>query len=220
MEPIDFCVALSGPNVGVLWKIFWTTLTRNCNIYNVRFHLINKDVPGNIIDDITTSMGIVEVSVYNLPLLVSNCPEFNGIDVDYTCDFIMNKCGVYKWACISHFDLWFKKDWLTYARGLIANDVAIVGNHCPIMLLNREAYKQSLVKFACVNGLDTAQGLQEEMRGLGWKVESRPELNKDSETEEAHNWFHHIGGGGTHYKEPEVSEKFLACKQIIEELGI
>ena len=219
-EPIDFCVALSGPNVGVLYKLFWVTLSRHCNLSATTFHIINKDVPSSVMDVVVGLMQGYTTKVYKLPRVVDASLDFNGYDVDYTCDFMMRSCGICNWACISHFDMWFKKDWLTFARQRIADDVAVIGNHCPIMLVNRAAYKYTTVKFSCAEGMDTGKMLQREMVDLGWRVESYPELNKESDTLAAQEWFHHIGGGGWHYNEPEVSVKFKFAIEKMEELGI
>ena len=217
---LDFCITLSGPIVGQLWKLFWASLRHYSDLTDCVFYLVNKDIPADTVREAVESMQDYSVTVYDLPYeRGKNFPSFNGDDVAYTCDFMMRECGTCKWACISHFDMWFNSDWLGYARSLVDDDVAIIGNHCPIMLINREAYSQTKVGFATGPNLDTGQSLQIEMRELGWRVIKRPEFNDPSETDEAHRFFHHIGGGGSHYFEPEIGEKIKLVNHMMREFN-
>lgn len=228
LEPIDFCITLSSPSVEFMWRLYWGSLRRCCNLEGVRFHIINKDVDKVTLDRVIWSLRVVQsATIYDLPYLhYKNEPERNSEDVAYTCDYLMHNCGYQQWVCISHFDMWFKKekDWLTFAREQIANDVAIIGNHCPIMLINREAYAWSNLKFFTSSHPrgDTGMALQREMVNLGWKVLSYPEFNDPKDEKDpngAHSYFHHIGGGGTHYGQADINQKLELVTRVIQEEG-
>lgn len=262
VTPIDFCVALSGPIVDVFWPLFWGSLQRHNNLNGVTFHLINKDVGTEVMHVITDSMKGVDWYVYNLPYLGGkrNRPQAELVrmsrasrdDVGYTCDYMTKNCGDKKWLCISHFDMWFKRDWLDCARNLIADEVGMIGHHCPIMLLNREAYKETMVGFhtmshfvgvphrdggkyeirhvhdprtsnegsLSIHGFDTGELLELELRSIGWKVDQSLGLfNEEECTDEGHRWYHHIGGGGTHYQESDLVSKRGLVAKMRDELG-
>ncbi len=192
MIAVDFAVTLSGPSVVPLWSLFWQTLTRFNNLDGVTFHLVNKDVGK---PDFDLVAGQCKAKTYSAPYKAGHCHDLIPIDVAETCDYMVKECGRERWLCISHFDIWFKKDWLSNARRLALPGVAMIRHHCPIMLLNREAYRFSKVKFSASAVMDNGLQLEDELRSLGWKVESFENFNKEGST---HEWFHHIGGGGSY----------------------
>lgn len=252
VTPLDFCVALCGPSVSFLWKLFWGTLNKQSNLEGITFHLLNKDVTDNVMCDVIRLMGNRGHTpiVYNIQHTYNPTKtdeDYRFRDISETCDYMMGNCGVNKWVCISHFDMWFKMDWVTTARDLINDKVGIIGNHCPIMLVNREAYKKSVLKFGAISGFfavpindgsgqyklrykgdhrsfggfpirgfDIGELLELELRSKGWIVEPLNTFNEESE----HLWFHHIGGGGTHYNESEISKKREICDHMIKLFGL
>src|SRR5688572_11256880 len=95
----------------------------------------------------------------------------------------------------------------------------MVGHHCPIMLLNRHAYSESPVGFRSFEGSDTGVALERDMRRRGWRAESFENFNEEEPTDASHRWFHHIGGGGSHYEKKEVEEKRKLCAYLAQKMG-
>lgn len=208
---LDFCVALSGPLIVELWRLFWARLNYWSDLNGVILHLINKDGAPHTITSILETVGI-EHHVYNLPFIKGDHPQLGNNDVDRTCHYMVEHCGNNDWLCISHFDIVFYDDWLGQARSLIRDRVGMIGHHCPIMLLRREAYKDSASGFKMGEGYDTGRLLEKELIESGWLVESF----EDAQLEESH-WFHHIGFGGTHYDAPNVEAKRSLIAQLSRE---
>ncbi len=222
-QRIDFCVALSGSDesVAALWSLFWRTLKDKCDLTGVKFHLVNKNVGKSVVE---RAAEMASAEVHDLPFVWA---RYDGAgtrsttsdDVAFTYNYMVTKCGTERWVCLSHFDLYFKKDWLTEARSLARDLVGMVGHHCPIMLLDREAYKKSKVQFSVVPGLNTGQGLERELCELGYQTESFEDFNHESENNNGHHeWFHHIGGGGTHYGKAEVDVKVELVRTALDRL--
>ncbi len=146
LPPIDFCVSVQGPMQRDLMRLFLGSLVKHCRTDGVKFHFVNREADKWSADK--TYLREIDYTIYDLPI---ECSDM-GSDVSYCANWMVNRIGVNRWVCISHFDMWFKKDWLTYARSHIADDVALIGVHCPIMLVNRKAYARSVVKFNMFSG--------------------------------------------------------------------
>ncbi len=161
MIPLDFCVSVQGPMAKDLMRLFLGSLVRHCRTDGVKFHFVCRN--GN---SWTADNPYLKELDWNVRYLSFAHTQ----DVNYCADWMLKNCGTEKWACLSHFDMWFKKDWLTYAREHTADDVALVGVHCPIMLINRDAYAQSVVKFNTMDGF-CAVPLTDSSRD--WKLRHR-----------------------------------------------
>ncbi len=192
--------------------MFWTSLSRHLDIGDVEFHLVNKDVSESDMIKVLAIMSPgVKYKVHNLPFIGGSYGDIKYDDVAYTCDYMVMSCGSAEWLCISHFDIFFKWDWLTRAKMMIKSKVAMIGHHCPIMLLRREAYKDSKTKFGTDANHDTGQIMEKELKDAGWEVEDFENFNNEGST---HYWFHHIGGGGCHYEQSDIAHKISVVNQL------
>ena len=206
---IDFCIALSGVCVEPLWLLTWTTIKDKFDLSGVEFHIVNKDVNTNLVQRVVKDCN---AKLYQLPYQNHDHTRLNLNDVVETCDYMVRNCGANKWVCLSHFDIRFKSDWLSEARRLAHDDVAMVGHHCPIMLLNREAYAGSKVKFEMC-GMDTGLMLEREFVERGWKIVSFEDCRTDGMRGDDHPWFFHMGNGSTYNPlEPKRKWDFVATE--------
>ncbi len=148
---IDFCVVVSAPNVDVLFRLFFGSLQRHSALNDVCFHILDRGCND-------AGLRQVRESLLRYPHTIYSCVDRNhetlgsAIDVAGNCDWMVNNCGTSKWVVISHFDIVFKKDFLGRMVQHMSDDVALIGQHCAIMAVNREAYKQSRIKFRSMGG--------------------------------------------------------------------
>lgn len=145
----DFCVAVEGPNLDVLLPVFFESFAKVVGTSRLDCHLILKDLslrdlkifqdpapPGTEI--------ITQWSVHTYP-----CTRGRTVaeDTATTADWMVGSCGTNPYVFLSHFDLWFKEDIVSTMLNLMDKDVGQIGTHCPLMLLNREAYKRCCMRF-------------------------------------------------------------------------
>ncbi len=150
IDYIDFCVTVTAPNVDVLFKLFFSSLKRHSNLSKVKFHILDKGCNAAGREQLHRSLHSHDYIIYGC--LDKNNHDLGSVDVTRNCDWMVNNCGTCKWVVISHFDIMFKRDFLGKMMDHMKDDVAMVGQHCAIMALNREAYKHSYLKFRSMSG--------------------------------------------------------------------
>lgn len=228
--PVDFCVIVGGPNAVDLCRMFFWSLNEVTSTFgNVNFYLINRDLDSESFSQICDMVpGCKRWRRSPLPEGYVRGEQDRLVkDTEWSCSWAVENCGTNKFVVLSHFDVFFVADWLNYLRSQITDQVGILGQHCPFMLLNREAYAQSRFKFAYAGpfsvvplkdhpdqcrmylynderaegsmriGFDTGELLELELRYLGW--ECRPLR------EEYDNYFYHFTGGDRVREGPEFN---------------
>ncbi len=160
---VDFCVTASAPNVDVLFRLFFGSLQRHSDLSRTKFHILDRGCNESGLAQIRESLQRYPYTIYDqLGKIDTNV---GSSDVAVTCDWMVNNCGTAKWCVISHFDVVFKKDFLGKMREHMRDDTAMVGQHCAIMAVNREAYTNSLVRFQSISGF-VAQPIYDMVDGL------------------------------------------------------
>lgn len=150
---VDFCVVLSGVNALPLSRIFFWTLQQTTSLEGVTFHLINKDIPGEEFHKIIEM--VPKCNTYTRPPVLNTIMDRNvgpyknllELDTEWSCNWTVGNCGVNKFVVLSHFDIVFLQDFLSYLRSRATHRTGMLGQHCPFMLLNRDAFSQSCFKF-------------------------------------------------------------------------
>lgn len=145
MTPIDFCVPINGPNALPLCRVAFGSLLRVADLEGVTIRVFNKDVPRG---------QLLPFRGFNCDIFEHGLPDFHQCDapthVGLAADWIVNFCGIEKWCVLAHFDVLYKSDILSLMRERMNDRVGMLGQHCPIMAINRDAYRQSTLKFKSV----------------------------------------------------------------------
>lgn len=161
LVPVDFCVTFSGPNALLLARVCFGSLLRTAgSLEGVVFHLVNKDVPP---EEFAALAGLIpndcKCWLYDRPsvpssLLLEPAYARRGmgmdslvVDVDWSYRFMTEKCGSVNFVVLANFDLFFVGDFLNLLRSRVTRNTGMLGQHCPFMLLSREAYQSSHFKF-------------------------------------------------------------------------
>jgi hypothetical protein len=110
-------------------------------------------------------------------------------------------CGTAKWCVISHVDVVFYADTLTWMRRHMADNVGIVGTHCPIMGVNRLAYQNRGIGFNPDHCNDVGIKLEKDLESKGWRHQKFDYA--------AMKTLHHFGGGSSHH----TKEEFLSMRR-------
>lgn len=150
--------------VDVLLPITLETLKRQEKLSDVNLHLVDKDCSPPVKKYISSLERSGQATVYQfispLRFLEPGCPELsqeqnrerdvvNGTVT--TLGWMTKNCGKEDWIFISHFDLEFKRPWLSYLRSFIAPHVGQIGDHaCGLVGYNRLALHQCEVDFSCM----------------------------------------------------------------------
>jgi hypothetical protein len=139
---VDWCVPLNGPNVDVLARLFFGSFLRLCDVRGVTFHIIDRGIDPAHMEQVRWLLRDQEVVFYNLPVP----PDV--MDVVYCANWCLEHCGERKWCILSHFDILFHRDYLMNLRNRLSEEVGQLGQHgSGIILLNRQAFRESVFKF-------------------------------------------------------------------------
>ncbi len=150
---IDYCTIFSGPNAGILARMSYNSLFKTSDVSNVNFHVITKDINHE------TFLSIVklispdwqrQVSWINVPFGRYGCGTI--ADVAYTSDYVVTNCGYSKWCILAHFDMMYKKDFISLCREKMTDDHGMLGQHERFLLVNRQAYSRCNLKFNALSG--------------------------------------------------------------------
>lgn len=162
LPKVDYCVVFSGANAVRLAQVYFGSLRRTTDTTGVTFHLVNRGVPD---EDFARIVAMApECKTYERPPIPAQTlaaaakrlrpldENDMGLDVEWTCNWVVENCGTEKFVVLSHFDLCFKDDFLNFLRGKVTDRTGILGHHAPFMLLNREAFRESVLKFHADGG--------------------------------------------------------------------
>ncbi len=198
MEIVDYCVAFNGKNTDVLSKVFFDTLFEQCNMTNVRLHIVDNGQVKELVDK--------QVNKYNptwytpkgeiQPTNPPNDFYVTSILNPWTmAEWMLENCGKFQWCVISHFDMLFTGDVLSWMRSVMSDNTAIVGTHCPIMAINRKLYKNRRVGFEPSTNKDVGMLLEEDLQSQGYK-----HTKLDMKTM---SMLLHFGGGASYHNKEE-----------------
>lgn len=228
LPKVDFCVPIGGPASVILCRMFFGSLFKTSDTSDTTFHLINKGLSNSEAKEIESMFrGTGHDPIwysYDKPF---NHSTSNSKDTYETDEWLMDNCGASKWVVLSHFDMYFKLDFLSNMKRRINDNnprQAMLGQHCPIMMLNREAYRESWIKFKDVapffavmidrdpkNQAKLRFGNDKRIGGqvipiVGFDVGELLELELrirgwevEPLQEEFDAHFHHFGGGGSFF---------------------
>lgn len=145
LVPVDFCVVLGGPNAVMLSQLCFESFSRTCTTtQGVEVHLVNRDLT---YDEFYSIYKLFPSHWgYDRPP-VPGSDKSMGKDTEWTCEWVSQNCGTKKFFVLCHFDLFFVGDFLNFLRAKVTNRTGMLGQHCPFMLLNREALAQSRLRF-------------------------------------------------------------------------
>lgn len=196
---IDWCVAFNGGNTDVLSRMFFGLLAKHCGA-EAQFHLVDN---GDVAKCIDTKYAPADALRYTVqydwkPSKQGGDYYAESATAPWTvAEWMIDNCGTHSWCILSHFDVIIKGDILSWTRKNIKDDVGIIGTHCPIMAINRAAYRLRRVGFAPSPSanLDIGVALENDLQSQGWK-----HCKFD---EEANRCFHHMGGGGGYHNREE-----------------
>lgn len=149
LPPIDLCIVFSGVCAVPLSKVFFSSLVKVTKLQGITFHLINIDVPE--VEFVQITEMVTGCKIYQRPpvpvKLANRTNNWLGIDAEWSSNWVVENCGNNQFAVLSHFDIFFMRDFLTLLRRRINNKIGMLSQHRPIVLINREAFKQSCFKF-------------------------------------------------------------------------
>lgn len=207
IDGIDFCMSFIGENSAILTELFFSTLRRHCDLRDVTFHLVRKQVSSTLWDKIVKIVGELDrpVKTYELDtgwqpykgqvdsFSFSSHTNSSFNDAAKTAEWIIDNCGESEWCVLSHFDVEWRSDILRWMRRRQSSTGAMmIGSHCPIMLLNRSAYRECGVGFNSTQSEDVGVLLGRVLNAVGFEAPMEME------------WcFHHIGGGGGYHTQDE-----------------
>ena len=241
LPPIDFCVIISGKNALQLCRVFFWSLLRTAGtLEGITFHLVNNGVSGEEFDAVCQLMLKYKGSKKHY---ISPPMGLNDV-----MEWEMENCGTAKYVVLSHFDLFFAKDWVNRLRSMITPKTGQLGSHCPFLLLSREAFAQSKIKFNSLPqfrmvpdggncdiftlddprgkdgyllGFDTGDCLELELRCRGWEVNPMRGPGLGDETAEV---MYHFYGGARVTPDLNDGSEFLRIQKraqmFIEEYNI
>lgn len=159
LPKVDFCVTVGGRNALLLSRIFFWSLNEVvANWERVTVHLINRDLQDgefHAVSKIADRCPTV-VRKHTRPPRPSPARDV-GEDVAWTCGWVSANCGSEDFVILSHFDIFFFRDFLTLIRSSITPLVGMLGQHCPIMALNRYALSRCSLLFETVPRLYAVQ---------------------------------------------------------------
>lgn len=156
--PVDFCVVFGGKNAELLARMFFYSLNHVTSTFKgVNFHFVNRDLNT---DEFNRICSIVSnYKIYNRSPIPScmikkwskrkfTIPQDQMIlDTEWSCQFVSEYCGTEKFFILSHFDIFFIGDFINYLRSKVTDNTGMLGQHCPFMLVNRDALRKSHFKF-------------------------------------------------------------------------
>lgn len=240
--PVDFCVALGGPLAIDLSRVCFESLVRTCaDFQRVRFHLVNLDLESEVFSEICRM--VPGCKIYRRPPVPSGSVQM-GDDTEWTCEWMARNCGTEQFVVLCHFDLFFFGDFLNRMRSMVTVNTGMLGQHCPMMLLNREAMTESRVRFATGRGHFYATPHPDHPNQFFLYHESDPradlsaphtgfdqgellelELRSrgwecDDLRREFENYFYHFSGGGRVRSGPEFDSLKRRVAMFTEEYGL
>ncbi len=145
---VDFCVTFNGLNALLLSRIFFWSLKKTTSIGGVNFHLVNIDLSEEEFAEIVAMAP--KCNTYQRPPSVDGYP---GGDAVWSCEWVLENCGKKQFVVLSHFDTFFVRDFLTCLRRMVTQNTGMLGQHCPFMLLNREACTRTRAGFSYMGSL-------------------------------------------------------------------
>lgn len=156
-DQVDVCVAVEGPNAKELAATFASSLLRTSDISGYLFHIVNKNEDTAATDNLVSRLHVGGASA----LCRRKDPEpehvrrNTALDVAATYDWMCRNCGDRSWVLLTHLDLLFEGDLFLWMRDRVdADDVAMVGEHCPAVLIRRDVYAQ------CFSGWNSMAALK------------------------------------------------------------
>jgi hypothetical protein len=242
LPPVDFCVMLEGPNAVDLARVTFHSFKETVSALDgVTFHLINKDLSER--DFAVIAALVPGCRTYHLPPTAFPA-DFNlGDDTTARCEWMVEHCGNKQFVVLCHFDLFFIGDFLNLLRSLATDRTGMLGQHCPFMLLNRQAYAESVMKFHQFgpffmvpheqnpNQLYLYHHLDKRVRGsklqvacdMGEQLELELRCRGwdcDPLREEHGKYFYHFSGGGRVTQGSECIDMARRARMFIEEYQI
>lgn len=198
LVPIDLCIAFNGRNVDILSQLYFESFFRCCKTERLNLHLIDNGIDKNEVKLSSIQLNYTwhrPKSEWKPSLPITDYYAESALDVVSIAEWILDNCGTSKWCILSHFDILFRNDIISWIRSKISDDVGVIGTHCPMMTINREAYKTRSVGFANQGSqYDVGMLLELDLVSKGWKHEKFDECANTHYPME--HFFHHIGGGG------------------------
>ncbi len=210
LPPIDFCVIINGVNALQLCRVyFWSLFKTLSTAKGITFHLFNNYIPEDEFEHICE---LVPAKVHKYCL-------YRDVPLLKALEWVITNCGTNKFIAMSHFDVFFAKDYTNYLRAQITPKTGQLGSHCPFIILNRDAFEQSIMKFRLIGpfkvvpdgpncdtyvtedprganglnqGFDCGDVLELELRTNGWHVD--PMRGPGLGDEAAESWYHLVGG--------------------------
>ncbi len=137
LPTVDFCVIVAGKNALQLCRVFFWSLFRTAGtLTGINFHLFNN--------------GIGEEEFNAVCKLVPGCRRYSlyrEVGLLEALEWEIENCGTEKYVVMSHFDVFFAKDWTNRLRSMVGLNTGQLGSHCPFLLLSREAFRSTWIKF-------------------------------------------------------------------------
>ncbi len=246
LPPVDFCVVFSGVLALPLARLFFWSLEQcAATLEGVTFHLVNIDVPGRDFDQIEDM--VPEVHCYRRPpvpeRLLARGSNRLGIDAEWSSNWAVEHCGGERFVVLSHFDIFFVRDFLTLLRSRVTPRTGQLGHHRPIILLNRDVFHQSIFKFRSegpfrgVMRTDDSKGFfiyhPDDPRAAGDYIQTGFDTGELMELElrvlgwevdpliaECEQSLYHFTGGGRVLDGPELVSLKRRVKMFTEEYGV
>lgn len=155
-QEIDFCVAMQGPNVDVLSRIFFKSM-RGCisfsdGVKTLNLHVVDNGIPESHLNGVKSLLKLFpegrvflhDVRHKNWKLMRPGNRDVSKHAAPNTaavCEWMLDNCGMSQWCIISHFDIMWKLDMVQNMAGRLTPHVGMLGKHDPMMLVNREAWR-------------------------------------------------------------------------------
>lgn len=251
---VDFCVAIGGPSAISLSRVFFHSLNEVTTTFaGVTFHLVNRGVADDIFNEVCAMVSGCET--YVRPPIPDSMmrrakrrahpigDDLLSLDTEWTYEWMIKNCGNNQFVAMSHFDIFFVGDFLNYLRGKITPNTGMLGQHCPFMFINREAFSHSYFKFRCESGL-YAVPIGPETKQCHLYYANDPRMTSNampigldngellelelrilgwdtaSLREEFDNYFYHFTGGDRVVDGPELKSIHDRARMFIEEYNI
>ena len=148
---IDWCISFDGERAKEFGFKFFNSLKQYSSLTDVTFHIVDRTYS---VKEIIPEELLAITSFYKIPTFLElhgpdelDVAEYVLHDVALTCDWMIENCGTSEWVIISHFDIEFTGDVLSWFREAVGDKVGMIGEHLPIMMVRRKAYRQCWMKF-------------------------------------------------------------------------
>ncbi len=158
---------MQGPNLDLLARIFLKSMLKVVNLDGITLHIVDNGMSFEHLTglgELLAPFPLAVPGIWPKPKLPEvrhgwdnqDISKYAAANTAAVCEWMLTNCGTNKWCMITHFDIQFKRDIIAAMRERLTPQHGLLGSHCPMMMINREAWEQCQVPFRNVDGFVVA----------------------------------------------------------------